>query len=61
MTDAAMQQRRAANQARWPAKKRRKPNKIAELSDERPGHSLRRFVGIPSKTTENPNKTGQNK
>jgi hypothetical protein len=26
MTDAAMQQRRAANQARWPAKKRRKPN-----------------------------------
>jgi hypothetical protein len=35
MTDAALQQRRAANQARWPAKKRRKPNdKLTDAGGE---------------------------
>jgi hypothetical protein len=47
----------AAAKARWRGhKKRQRQN--AELSDGRPGHSLRRFVGLPPKTTENLNKTG---
>ena len=39
------------------ARCQREPNE--KLSDARGAHSLKRMVGLPPKTTENPNKTGQ--